>query len=169
MKKLIAITTAAVFGVAFVVCGVALADDPIVAQTLREDGSTNTWTQAELQQALGLMNRMYWRDMETDSGRRRWHGALVGQYVVTNDAGRVCVVQLYSDMTCFTNVAKAAMNTGYDPEAAAKAKAEATARAEAARRAWEAANLPPELAALRQEQREAETTTNEVTIVTEAN
>ena len=162
MKKLIA-------AIAAVTCGVAFADDQIVAQTLREDGSTNTWTQAELQQALGMVNRMYWRDMETDSGRRKWHGALVGQYVVTNDAGRVCVVQLYSDMTCFTNVAKSVNNAGYDPEAAAKAKAEAAARAEAARRAWEAANLPPELAALRQGQREAEATTNEVTVVTEAN
>ena len=167
--KLITTIAAVVCGFALVVCGVVFADDPIVAQTLREDGSTNTWTQAELQQALGMVNRMYWRDMETDAGRSKCHGALFGQYVVTNDTGRVCVVQLYSDMTCFTNVAKAANNAGYDPEAAAKAKAEAAARIEAARRAWEADHLPPELAALRQGQREAESTTNEVTIVTEAN
>ena len=52
------------------------ADDSaaVLASTLRADGSTNTWTAADLQAALGLMNRMYWRDMENDAGRQRWHG-----------------------------------------------------------------------------------------------
>ena len=52
--------------------------DEVVATTLRADGSTNTWTAAELQAALGLMNRMYKREVETDAGRRRWHGAAWG-------------------------------------------------------------------------------------------
>ena len=51
-----------------------------------------------------------------------------------------------------------------DPEAAAKAAAEAKRKAEEARRAWEQANLPPDLAALRALQRLAGET-NEVTVI----
>ena len=49
--------------------------DGVVMATQRSDGSTNTWTLAELQDALGLMNRKYWRDMKTAQGRREWHGS----------------------------------------------------------------------------------------------
>ena len=45
-----------------------------VVTTLFSDGSTNAWTQADLVAALGLMNRKYHRDMESESGRRAWHG-----------------------------------------------------------------------------------------------
>ena len=58
MKKAIAILST-------VLCAAALADE-VVATTLLADGSTNTWTQADLRDALGLMNRMYHRD---DAGR----------------------------------------------------------------------------------------------------
>ena len=151
-----------------VLCGAVRADEPIVASTLREDGTTNTWTQADLQDALGMMNRMYWRDMKTDSGRRRWHGDRIGQYVLTNEAGRICRVDLYADMTAWTNDATAASSRLLDPEAAAKAAMEEAAKREAARRAWEAANLPPDLAALRASQRESQTT-NTVTVIMQAN
>ena len=68
MKKLLAISIA-------IMCGVlSAAESPVVATTLLADGSTNTWTQADLQAALGLMNRMYHRDMGTDAGRAKWHG-----------------------------------------------------------------------------------------------
>ena len=86
MKKLI-------FAVAAAISAVAMAEEPVVAQTIRADGTTNTWTQADLQAALGLMNRMYWRDQETDSGRKKWHGERIGEYLlptgVTNANGQV--------------------------------------------------------------------------------
>lgn len=157
--------------IAAVVAASVSADDPIVATTLRDDGSTNTWTQAELQSALGLMNRMYWRDQETDAGRRKWHGERIGQYVIptgeTNAAGRAILVNvmLYADGFVMSNRAVRAQHSIIrDPEAAAKAAAEAKRRADEARAAWETANLPPDLAALRAAQRLA-SSTQEVTII----
>ena len=168
MKKLLAITIAAM-------CGVLAADDPIVATTLLADGSTNTWTQADLQAALGLMNRMYHRDMGTESGRTKWHGDRIGQYILptgeTNSVGREVFVRvdLYADGFVVTNRAvRARQSIIADPEAAAKAAAEAKRRADEARAAWESANLPPDLAALRALQRLA-ATTQTVTVVTEVN
>lgn len=160
---------------AAVLCVGLMADDPIVAATLRADGSTNTWTQADLQSALGLMNRMYWRDQETEAGRRKWHGERIGQYVLptgeTNAAGKAILVNvmLYADGFVMSNRAvRANSSIIRDPEAAAKAAAEAKRRAEEARAAWERANLPPDLAALRALQRLAGET-NEVTVITEGN
>ena len=164
MKKLLAIAIAAALCCAY-------AEDPVVAATVRADGSTNTWTQADLQAALGLMNRMYWRDQETDAGRRKWHGERIGQYVIptgeTNAAGRAILVNvmLYADGFVMSNRAIRAQNSIIrDPEAAAKAAAEAKRRADEARAAWETANLPPDLAALRAAQRLA-SSTQEVTII----
>ena len=66
MKKLI------LAALSSILCGGALAEgDSVIAYTLREDGTTNTWTQAELQAALGLINRMYKREIGTDAGRRK--------------------------------------------------------------------------------------------------
>ena len=168
MKKLLAISIA-------IMCGVLAADDPIVATTLLADGSTNTWTQADLQAALGLMNRMYHRDMGTDAGRAKWHGDRIGQYILptgeTNSVGREVFVRgdLYADGFVVTNRAvRARQSIIADPEAAAKAAAEAKRRADEARAAWESANLPPDLAALRALQRLA-ATTQTVTVVTEVN
>ena len=164
MKKLIALSVV-------LCCAILVADDPVVAVTLREDGTTNTWTQSELQAALGLINRMYKREIGTDAGRRRWHGDRIGQYVLptgeTNAVGREVFVRvdLYADGFVMTNRAVRAKNSLVkDPEAAAKAAAEAKRRAEEARRAWEQANLPPDLAALRALQRLAGET-NEVTVI----
>ena len=164
MKKLIALSVV-------LCCAVLVADDPVVAVTLREDGTTNTWTQSELQSALGLINRMYKREIGTDAGRRRWHGDRIGQYVLptgeTNAVGREVFVRvdLYADGFVMTNRAVRAKNSIIrDPEAAAKAAAEAKRQAEEARRAWEQANLPPDLAALRALQRLAGET-NEVTVI----
>lgn len=164
MKKLIALSVV-------LCCAILVADDPVVAVTLREDGTTNTWTQSELQAALGLINRMYKREIGTDAGRRRWHGDRIGQYVLptgeTNAVGREVFVRvdLYADGFVMTNRAVCAKNSIIrDPEAAAKAAAEAKRQAEEARRAWEQANLPPDLAALRALQRLAGET-NEVTVI----
>ena len=149
----------------------AFADDPIVATTLLADGSTNTWTQADLQAALGLMNRMYWRDQETDAGRRKWHGDRIGEYLlptgVTNAHGRaqMIMVHLYQDGFVATNKAvRYRRSIVPDPEAAAKVAAEAKRRADEARAAWESANLPPDLAALRAAQRLA-STTQDITVI----
>ena len=168
MKKLIALSVV-------LCCAVLIADDPVVAVTLREDGTTNTWTQSELQSALGLINRMYKREIGTDVGRRRWHGDRIGQYVLptgeTNAVGREVFVRidLYQDGFVMTNRAvRAKKSIIADPEATAKAAAEAKRRADEARAAWEQAHLPPDLAALRALQRLAGET-NEVTVITEGN
>ena len=165
MKHLLALTLSAVL-----CCGLS-AEDEIVATTLLADGSTNTWTQADLRDALGLMNRMYHRDMATDAGRRKWHGERIGQYVLptgeTNAAGRAVIarVDLYEDGFAMTNRSVYARRPLLrDPETAAKAAAEAKRRADEARAAWESANLPPELAALRAAQRSA-ASTQTVTVV----
>ena len=155
MKKTVAMAAAAI-------CLGALANEAPVAATLREDGSTNTWTQADLTDALGLMNRKYWRDMESDAGRRAWHGPRMGQFVLTNGT-QLIRVDVYKDGYIATNRPHRAARP-MDPEAVAKAKAEQEAAAAAARAAWEAANLPPELAALREAQRQA-ARTNTVTVI----
>ena len=163
MKKAIAILSA-------VLCAAAIADE-VVATTLLADGSTNTWTQADLQAALGLMNRMYHRDMDTDAGRRKWHGDRIGEYLlptgVTNAQGQaqMIMVHLYQDGFVATNKAvRYRRSIVADPEAAAKAAAEAKRRADEARAAWESANLPPDLAALRAAQRLA-STTQDITVI----
>ena len=163
MKKAVVILSAAL-------CGIVLADE-VVATTLLADGSTNTWTQTDLRDALGLMNRMYHRDMDTDAGRRKWHGERIVEYLlptgVTNSHGRaqMIVVQLYQDGFVATNKAvRYRRSIVPDPEAAAKAAAEAKRRADEARAAWESANLPPDLAALRAAQRLA-STTQDITVI----
>ena len=70
----------------------------VLAATLRDDGSTNTWTQTDLTDALGLMNRKYWRDMESPSGRSQWHGRVVESHLETNETTRVIQrVDQYAD------------------------------------------------------------------------
>lgn len=70
----------------------------VLAATLRADGSTNTWTQSDLTDALGLMNRKYWRDMESPSGRAQWHGKIVESHLETNETTRVIQrVDQYAD------------------------------------------------------------------------
>ena len=75
----------------------AAGPSPIVAETLLADGTTNTWTQADLVAALGLLNRRYRRDIQTDAGRRAWHGAETRQTLLTNDAGRIFMRRTYAD------------------------------------------------------------------------
>ncbi len=69
---------------ALALCPVAAAQAaaPVVAETLLADGTTNTWTQADLVDALGLLNRRYRRDIETEAGRRAWHGRETAQALV---------------------------------------------------------------------------------------
>ena len=160
MKKLLLFTVSAALCIGAHAVETNL--NAVVAATLRADGSTNTWTETDLREALGLMNRMYWREMETDSGRRKWHGKRIGQYVFTNGTELVRL-DLYDDGFVATNSAAKA-GRKFDPEAAAKAAMEAKRRENEARAAWERANLPPELAAIREAQRQAGQT-QEVTVI----
>ena len=112
--------------------------------------------------------------VESDKSlRERYHGGKIGQYILTNSwhtvirpprpDGTVVTnvmpiiirVDLYGDGTVWTN-GTARPITPVDPEAKKKAEREAWERREAVIRAWEAANLPPDLAELRRKQREAE-------------
>lgn len=157
MRYLLAVLTMMIAAVA------AAANGDIVAATQYADGSTNTWTQSDLQDGLGLINRKYWRDMETEAGRKSWHGDVMGTYLLTNQTtGVIYAAKLYSDG--YVHTAAGRKVTSSDPEAKAKAAAAAKARAEAIRAAWEAANLPPELAALRASQRAA-SGTNVITVI----
>ena len=79
---------------------------PVVAETLLADGTTNTWTQADLVAALGLLNRRYRRDIKTPAGRRAWHGAEVGQALLTNDAGRIFMRRTYADGFTYDDAAR---------------------------------------------------------------
>lgn len=156
-----------IFAAATLAFSAAHADDQVIISTLRSDGSTNTWTQADLTDALGLMNRMYWRDMKDHNGRRRWHGDRIGQYVFTNNTS-LLRVDIYEDGFVATQRAEKVSSHIIDPEAAIKAREEAARRAEEMRRAWEQANLPPELAAIREAHRQA-AGTQTVNIVVEGN
>ena len=80
----------------------AFADD-VIAATIRTDGTTNTWTAADLSDALGLMNRKYWRDMQTPSGRISWHGKLMKQEL---HADEKMLVEIYEDGFAWTNAIK---------------------------------------------------------------
>lgn len=114
LKKFETFTLAAAVAVITTPFVVAAAGDlssdaaAIVATTLRADGTTNTWTQAELADALGLMNRRYWRDMETDAGRRAWHGSLAASTDGTNAQGRLVRRDTYADGYVHETIAKTA-------------------------------------------------------------
>ena len=77
------------------------APDDIIIETLLPDGSTNTWTRADLVAALGLINRRYHRDVDASiAGRKAWHGRIVTEIVDTNALTRT---QIYEDGTAFTD------------------------------------------------------------------
>ena len=109
-----------------------------------------------------LLSVVYNREVQTASGRTKWHGRRMGQYVIDAGEDQSSLVELYEDGFVWTNAAKRV--TLADPEAAAKAKAAAEAR----QAEWERANLPPDVAALLAARRAA-ATTNEVTVTVGAN
>lgn len=71
----------------------------VVFVTQYSDGTTNTWTQADLVAALGLLNRKYHRDCENAQGRKAWHGKLKREIVNTNELTKT---EIYEDGTSFT-------------------------------------------------------------------
>ena len=143
MKKLLILSLASLVSLA------SLSDD-VIAQTLLSDGSTNTWTQADLLAALQLINRKYHRETDqatgTSSGRAAWHGKVVHTVVdVTNETrttthedGKVFVDHFVPRPPAVTpaKLPKRAMTNG----------------------------VPVALAAARQRQIENEATTNIVTV-----
>ena len=90
----------------------------IVITTLLADGSTNAWTQADLVDALGLLNRRYRRDIETQGGRTAWHGREVSQTPCTNAAGAFVMRRVYADGFAYDEPARP---PSLPPERAAKA------------------------------------------------
>lgn len=125
---------------ALALCHVAAAQAaaPVVAETLLADGTTNTWTQADLVAALGLLNRRYRRDIETEAGRREWHGRETAQTLVTNAAGRLVMRRTYADGFTFDDEARR--------PTARRAASNIAARVRAS---LPASGVPPRLAALR--------------------
>ena len=75
-------------------------NDATVAFTLFSDGSTNSWTQADLKAALQLTNRKYHRDMQKPQGRIDWHGPVVRRVVETND---LRMIEYHEDGYTHTN------------------------------------------------------------------
>lgn len=88
--------------------------------------------------------------------RESFHGGRIGQYVIENEDGRLIRVDLYADASVWTNGLTEAVRALADPEAEAKRLAALAVERERIQAAWEAANLPPDLAALRARQREVE-------------
>lgn len=94
-----------------IMLAVALASGAVSAQTnamlytIRADGTTNLWTEADLKDALGLMNRKYWRDMATSHGRAEWHGRVVKSESQTNETGLVRI-DTYEDGYVHTEKAR---------------------------------------------------------------
>ena len=76
MKRLAHIALFAIFA-----AGIAAADE-IILTTRRADGTANLWTQKDAADALGLVNRKYWREMRTEAGRVQWHGAITNRVPV---------------------------------------------------------------------------------------
>ncbi|MBR3085584.1 MAG: hypothetical protein IKH04_04200 [Kiritimatiellae bacterium] len=135
-----AITNAAV---ASGLCSAAEADAILAESRIEKSGP------AEIDALLLLV--------ENDKAlREKFHGGRIGQYVVTNESGRLIRVDLYADGGCWTNGLAEAARALKDPEAEAKRLAALAEERERVQAAWEAANLPPDLAALRARQREVE-------------
>lgn len=101
MKKIMFMAVALFATTIFADIGEMLeSNDPnkVVFTTQLEDGSTNTWTQADLVAALGLLNRKYHRDCESPSGRKAWHGRLAKEII---DEDSETKTEVHEDGTTF--------------------------------------------------------------------
>jgi hypothetical protein len=105
-------TTTIAIALAALAALAAPAQDATVLTTLFGDGTTNTWTQADLQAALQLTNRKYHRDMETRAGRQSWHGKPETRYATnvvaaaggsTNKVTQTALIETYPDGFIYTN------------------------------------------------------------------
>ena len=123
-----------------------------VVTTLLADGSTNSWTQADLVAALQLMNRKYHRDVETESGRKAWHGKIVTTVVDTNALVKVTT---YEDGTEFRDPFKVITPV-------------ASAQARAAQISVHTNGLPSRLAAARLRRATEKAAVSNVTVIVNA-
>jgi hypothetical protein len=138
--------------VAIFVATIAISDTNVVFTTLYSDGKPNAWTQEDLVEALGLLNRKYHRDCETPSGRKAWHGRLKKEIINTNDLTRT---EVYEDGKTFT--------------AKWKLVTPAVAVSNANKRVMLSTNgIPAKLAAARLRRQQEKATTNIVTTVLKA-
>ena len=100
MRRIMAFAAMAAL-VATAAADIVMEDDGtnVVLVTSLSDGSTNPWTQVDLIDALGMVNRKYHRDMATDQGRRRWHGDIVPEKctIVTSSDGKKFRRDVYAD------------------------------------------------------------------------
>ena len=80
----------------------ASAETNVIFTTRHIDGSANTWTLADLQSALELINRKYHREVATDSGRNAWHGKKIK---AVTDAKNFTIMTTYEDGTVFIDEA----------------------------------------------------------------
>lgn len=100
MRRIMAFAAMAAL-VATAAADIVMEDDGtnVVLVTRLADGSTNPWTQVDLVDALGMVNRKYHRDMATDQGRRRWHGDIVPEKctIVTSSDGKKFRRDVYAD------------------------------------------------------------------------
>lgn len=103
MNKMIVIVCALALGFTFCAPAQEVSTEGVMLTTLFSDGSTNTWTQADLVSALQLLNRKYHRDVSTASGRAAWHGRKTREVVDTNTLQRITY---YEDGTTFTDAAR---------------------------------------------------------------
>jgi adenosyl cobinamide kinase/adenosyl cobinamide phosphate guanylyltransferase len=98
LAKILFILAAIIIGVIIARAAEPVSSD-VVFVTQYSDGTTNTWTQADLVAALGLLNRKYHRDCKNAQGRKAWHGKLKREIVNTNELTKT---EIYEDGTSFT-------------------------------------------------------------------
>lgn len=122
MTKILIYLAAAVFLTHSSPAAAGLWDLTNIVATLRSDGTTNIWTAADLQDALGLLNRRYWRDMESESGRKSWHGKIIGSAFATNVDGRVECVYTHEDGYTHKSLLSPRVASAADAAAAAAAR-----------------------------------------------
>lgn len=149
MKKLLII--AALVAAALPFAMRAVESNEVVAVTTMADGSPNTWTLADLQAALGLLNRKYHREVERPDGRKAWHGRLMREVINTNDLTKT---EFYEDGMSFTF------------PFSLKTTAEAVSNRNARLTTVMTNGVPRALAAARMRRAQEKSTTNIVTIVT---
>lgn len=127
-------------------------DAATIITTRNLDGSTNSWNQADLLEALGLINRKYHRDMQTPAGRKAWHGDVLSVKIDKDAESRV---EIYEDGFAVTNKWKSP--TPKIQKEINRAVKFARARA---------SGMPPDVARIYVErsEKEKETTTKTVTV-----
>ncbi len=151
LRIIIVLTAAAITCTVTSVARGENATNGVIFTTLKSDGTPNTWTQEDLVQALGLLNRKYHRDCETVSGRKAWHGKLKKEIVNTNELTKT---EVYEDGTTFSMPAKI-----ITPAVSVSN----------ANKALSTNGIPAKLAAARLRRQQEKATTNIVTTVLKVN